>query len=48
MAAVPGDAFGENGEGYLRIAYAYSLEKLKMAMERLARFITKLREEQKG
>ena len=48
VAAVPGDAFGENGEGYLRISYAYSLEKLKMAMERLARFITKLREEQKG
>ena len=46
VAAVPGDAFGASGEGYLRISYAYSLEKLKMAMERLAHFITKLREEQ--
>lgn len=45
VAAVPGDAFGASGEGYLRISYAYSLEKLKMAMERLAHFITKLREE---
>lgn len=47
VAAVPGNAFGESGEGYLRISYAYSLEKLKVAMERLARFIAKLREEQK-
>ena len=47
VAAVPGDAFGASGEGYLRISYAYSLEKLKMAMERLAHFITKLREEQR-
>ena len=45
VAAVPGDAFGASGEGYLRISYAYSLEKLKMAMERLAHFSTKLREE---
>ncbi len=45
VAAVPGDAFGASGEGYLRISYAYSLEKLKMAMDRLAHFITKLREE---
>ena len=48
VAAVPGNAFGESGEGYLRISYAYSLEKLKVAMERLSRFITKLREEQKN
>lgn len=47
VAAVPGTAFGESGEGFLRISYAYSLEKLKVAMERLERFITKLREEQK-
>ena len=43
VAAVPGSAFGESGEGYLRISYAYSIEKLKIAMERLARFVKKLR-----
>lgn len=43
VAAVPGTAFGDSGEGYLRISYAYSLEKLKIAMERLERFINKLR-----
>ena len=43
VAAVPGSAFGESGEGYLRISYAYSIEKLKIAMERLNNFIQKLR-----
>lgn len=43
VAAVPGTAFGESGEGYLRISYAYSLEKLKVAMERLKHFVEKLR-----
>lgn len=43
VAAVPGNAFGESGEGYLRISYAYSLDNLKIAMERLKRFIEKLR-----
>ena len=42
VAAVPGSAFGDSGEGYLRISYAYSLEKLKIAMERLAKFVGKL------
>ena len=44
VAAVPGTAFGDSGEGYLRISYAYSLEKLKIAMERLERFVNKLRQ----
>ena len=43
VAAIPGNAFGESGEGYLRISYAYSLDNLKIAMERLKRFIEKLR-----
>ena len=47
VAAVPGTAFGDSGEGFLRISYAYSLEKLKVAMERLSHFIERLREEQK-
>ena len=46
VAAVPGTAFGDCGEGFLRISYAYSLEHLKTAMERLARFVEKLRKEQ--
>ncbi len=47
VAVVPGDAFGASGEGYLRISYAYSVEKLKVAMQKLENFITRLREEQK-
>jgi aminotransferase len=46
VAAVPGTAFGDSGEGYLRISYAYSLEKLKTAMGRLEHFVQKLRKEQ--
>lgn len=45
VAVVPGTAFGDSGEGFLRISYAYSIEKLKTAMEKLERFITKLRAE---
>lgn len=47
VAAVPGTAFGDSGEGYLRISYAYSMDRLKEAMSRLERFINKLRDEQK-
>ena len=42
LAVVPGTAFGDCGEGYIRISYAYSLDNLKAAMERLERFIQKL------
>ena len=45
VAVVPGTAFGACGEGFLRISYAYSLENLKEALERLERFIIRLREE---
>ena len=45
VAIVPGTAFGDSGEGYLRISYAYSLEKLKQALGRLENFVRKLREE---
>ncbi len=47
VAVVPGTAFGDCGEGYLRISYAYSLENLKVALGRMARFIERLRQEQK-
>ena len=43
VAAIPGTAFGDSGEGYLRISYAYSIEKLKIAMERLNNFVQRLR-----
>ena len=45
VAAVPGTAFGDSGEGFLRISYAYSLDNLKIAMERFKRFVEKLRAE---
>ena len=43
VAVVPGTAFGDCGEGFLRISYASSLENLKIAMGRLAEFIERLR-----
>ena len=43
VAVVPGTAFGDCGEGYLRISYAYSLENLKVAIGRLEAFVTRLR-----
>ena len=46
VAAVPGTAFGDSGEGFLRISYAYSLDNLKVAIGRLAHFVEKLRAEQ--
>ena len=45
VATVPGTAFGDSGEGYLRISYAYSLETLKVAMAKLSNFVTRLRKE---
>ena len=44
LAVVPGTAFGDCGEGFIRISYAYSLENLKEAMNRMEAFITGLRE----
>ncbi len=46
VAVVPGTAFGDCGEGYLRISYAYSLDNLKMAIERIKHFVEKLRNKQ--
>ena len=45
VAVVPGTAFGDCGEGYLRISYAYSLEDLKKALDRMEIFIQELRNE---
>ncbi len=44
VAIVPGTAFGDCGEGYLRISYAYSIDSLKKALGRLASYVRKLRE----
>ena len=48
VAVVPGTAFGACGEGFLRISYAYSLEDLKKALERLERFVARLDGEAKA
>ena len=42
VAVVPGTAFGDCGEGFLRVSYAYSIEELKVALERMKRFIERL------
>ena len=43
VAVVPGTAFGDCGEGFLRISYAYSLDNLKIAMKKLEDFLERLR-----
>lgn len=45
VAIVPGTAFGNCGEGYLRISYAYSIESLKKALKRLENYVRRLRGE---
>ena len=45
VAVVPGTAFGDCGEGFLRISYAYSIDDLKVALGRMKKFIARLREE---
>lgn len=47
VAVVPGTAFGDCGEGFLRISYAYSLENLKIAMDKIGHFVERLREVKK-
>ncbi len=42
VAVVPGTAFGDSGEGFLRISYAYSMEALKEALGRIEAFISRL------
>jgi len=46
VAVVPGSAFGDSGEGYIRVSYAYSMEELKTALDRIEKFVTSL--EKKG
>ena len=42
VAVVPGTAFGDCGEGFLRISYAYSIENLKIALARIEDFVRRL------
>lgn len=42
VAVVPGDAFGECGEGHIRCSYATSIDKIELALERIARFVKKV------
>ncbi|SFG39765.1 aminotransferase [Lachnospiraceae bacterium C7] len=46
VAVVPGTAFGDSGEGYLRISYAYALDDLKVALDRLEEYVNELRAKQ--
>ncbi len=48
VAVVPGTAFGDCGEGFIRISYAYSLENLKEALGRVAHFVNRLDSRQGG
>ena len=45
VAVVPGNAFGESGEGFIRCSYAYSIENIQEALKRIERFVTKHRGE---
>lgn len=47
VACVPGSAFGEAGEGFIRVSYAYSIEELTIAAQRIKLFMDSLKKEQK-
>jgi aminotransferase len=44
VACIPGDAFGPSGEGFLRCCFATSLDKIEIAMERMAKFVSEVRD----
>ena len=46
VAIVPGTAFGECGEGFARISYAYSVKHITAALKKMESFVKKLKEEQ--
>ncbi len=45
VAVIPGNAFGDSGEGFVRISYAYSLNTIKKALDRIEEFIKELKSE---
>ncbi len=48
VAVVPGTAFGECGEGFIRCSYAYSVEEIRVALEKIAKFVNKVKAEREG
>lgn len=48
VAVVPGDAFGKCGEGFIRVSYAYSLNHINTALERIGEFLKELRNDNKA
>lgn len=48
VAVVPGDAFGKSGEGFIRVSYAYSLNHINTAIERIGEFLKELRNDNKA
>ncbi len=48
LAVIPGSAFGESGEGYVRISYAYSLDKIRKALKKLENFLQKIKDKQEA
>lgn len=48
VAVVPGTAFGECGEGFIRCSYAYSVEEIKIALDKIAKFVKKVKAEKEG
>ena len=44
VAVVPGNAFGESGEGYVRVSYSYSVDHLIEALKRIEEFLSELKE----
>lgn len=45
VAVVPGDAFGDCGEGYIRVSYCYSIDNIKEAIRRIGEFVKELKDE---
>ena len=45
VAVVPGNAFGDCGEGFIRVSYAYSLKHLKIALKCIKEFLEELKKE---
>lgn len=48
VAVVPGTAFGESGEGFIRCSYAYSVEEIKVALNIIARFVKRVKSEKEA
>lgn len=48
VAVVPGTAFGECGEGFIRCSYAYSVEEIRVALNKIEKFVKKLKAEKEG